>query len=133
MRGATSSARSLGIHVAKFSIELGPTIFRYQAKAAAPPPPPLGTQAPVPGRGAELAQAQGAQQQGGAGASGEPGAPWVEYSLRLIPWRGYVAFPDDDEKNTQYARDDPDLLQNRPVLDRMIVVSAGVIANLLFA
>jgi hypothetical protein len=56
----------------------------------------------------------------------------VEYSLRAIPLGGYVAFPDDDTKSS-YASDDPDLLQNRNVAQRAVVISAGVVANVLFA
>jgi RIP metalloprotease RseP len=43
-----------------------------------------------------------------------------------------VAFPDDDDDGTIPA-DDPALMKNRPILDRAIVISAGVIANLIFA
>ncbi|KAF8062708.1 hypothetical protein HT031_004037 [Scenedesmus sp. PABB004] len=57
----------------------------------------------------------------------------VEYSLRAIPLGGYVAFPDDDPQNSSYAPDDPDLLQNRSVPERALVISAGVIANVVFA
>lgn len=57
----------------------------------------------------------------------------VDYSLRAIPLGGYVAFPDDDPKNNTYKPDDPDLLQNRSVPERMLVISAGVIANIVFA
>lgn len=32
-----------------------------------------------------------------------------------------------------YDESDPDLLQNRPVLDRFIVTSAGIVANIMFA
>ena len=32
-----------------------------------------------------------------------------------------------------YQEDDPDLLRNRPMKDRAIVISAGVTANVLFA
>jgi len=56
----------------------------------------------------------------------------VEYSLRAIPLGGFVAFPDEDE-DCPYERDDPNLLTNRPVLDRIIVTCAGVAANLVFA
>ncbi len=56
----------------------------------------------------------------------------TEYALRAFPLGGYVGFPDDDPDST-IAPDDPDLLKNRPILDRAIVISAGVIANLLFA
>lgn len=55
----------------------------------------------------------------------------TEYALRLIPLGGYVGFPDDDP-NGAVPESDPDRLSNRPILDRAIVISAGVIANLLF-
>lgn len=56
----------------------------------------------------------------------------MEYSLRAIPLGGYVAFPDDDP-DSKYAPDDPDLLRNRSILQRALVISAGVIANVIFA
>ena len=56
----------------------------------------------------------------------------TQYALRAIPLGGYVAFPDDELEESS-AQDDPRLLQNRPILDRAIVISAGVIANLIFA
>ena len=56
----------------------------------------------------------------------------TEYSLRAIPLGGFVGFPDDDPES-EIPSTDPDLLKNRPILDRAIVISAGVIANLLFA
>jgi hypothetical protein len=58
--------------------------------------------------------------------------PEVEYSLRAIPLGGFVAFPDDDP-DCPFPEDDPDLLRNRPMKDRAIVVSAGVLANVAFA
>ena len=56
----------------------------------------------------------------------------TEYTLCAIPLLGFVSFPDDDPES-DIAPDDPDLLRNRPIFDRAIVVSAGVIANLIFA
>jgi membrane-associated protease RseP (regulator of RpoE activity) len=56
----------------------------------------------------------------------------TEYSLRAFPLGGFVGFPDDDP-DSEIPPNDPDLLRNRPVLDRAIVISAGVIANLIFA
>lgn len=58
--------------------------------------------------------------------------PETEYALRAIPLGGFVGFPDEDPDSAIPA-DDPNLLQNRPVWDRAIVISAGVIANLVFA
>ena len=56
----------------------------------------------------------------------------TEYTFCLIPLGGFVGFPDDDPEST-IAVDDSNLLRNRPILDRAIVISAGVIANLIFA
>lgn len=56
----------------------------------------------------------------------------TEYAMRAFPLGGYVGFPDDDPES-EIPPDDPDLLRNRPILDRAIVISAGVIANLVFA
>lgn len=58
--------------------------------------------------------------------------PETEYALRGIPLGGYVGFPDDDP-DSPIPPQDRNLLKNRPVLDRAIVISAGVLANLLFA
>jgi membrane-associated protease RseP (regulator of RpoE activity) len=56
----------------------------------------------------------------------------TEYALRAIPLGGFVGFPDDDP-DSDIPPQDPNLLKNRPILDRTIVISAGVVANLLFA
>ena len=65
----------------------------------------------------------------------------LEYALRAFPFGGYVAFPSnvnyDDGKGNELTEpvelDDPDLLQNRPAFQRGIVISAGVVANILLA
>jgi membrane-associated protease RseP (regulator of RpoE activity) len=56
----------------------------------------------------------------------------TEYALRAFPLGGFVGFPDDDP-DSEIPPNDPNLLRNRPILDRAIVISAGVIANLIFA
>jgi membrane-associated protease RseP (regulator of RpoE activity) len=58
--------------------------------------------------------------------------PQTEYAIRAFPLGGFVGFPDDDP-DSEIPPNDPNLLRNRPVLDRAIVISAGVIANLVFA
>ena len=56
----------------------------------------------------------------------------TEYALRAVPLGGFVGFPDDDPES-DFDQNDPDLMKNRPIVDRAIVISAGVIANLIFA
>ncbi len=59
--------------------------------------------------------------------------PETEYAIRAFPLGGFVGFPDDDPEENKIDPNDPNLLRNRPILDRAIVISAGVIANLIFA
>lgn len=56
----------------------------------------------------------------------------VQFALRAIPLGGFVSFPDDDD-DSQIPADDPDLLRNRPLPQRALVIAAGVLANLLLA
>ncbi|XP_071736748.1 membrane metalloprotease ARASP, chloroplastic-like [Rutidosis leptorrhynchoides] len=56
----------------------------------------------------------------------------VEYSLRAFPLGGFVGFPDNDP-DSDIPVDDVNLLKNRPILDRVLVISAGVVANIIFA
>jgi len=56
----------------------------------------------------------------------------ITYSIRSLPLGGYVSFPDEEQDNLDTSND-PDLLKNRPIYQRAIVISAGVIANLLLA
>ncbi len=56
----------------------------------------------------------------------------VTYAIRMLPLGGFVAFPDEDE-NSSIPADDPDLKRNRPLSQQALVVSAGILANLLLA
>ncbi len=55
----------------------------------------------------------------------------ITYSLRAFPLGGFVSFPDEDQKGIDSK--DPNLLKNRPLTQKIIVISAGVFANLLLA
>ncbi len=56
----------------------------------------------------------------------------VEVLVHACLLGGYVAFPDDD-KDSSLPADSKDRFANRPVWQRMIVISAGVIANIITA
>ncbi|XP_035545933.1 membrane metalloprotease ARASP, chloroplastic-like [Juglans regia] len=56
----------------------------------------------------------------------------VEYSIRAFPLGGFVGFPDNGPESGIPVKDE-NLLKNRPVFDRVIVISAGVVANIIFA
>ena len=55
----------------------------------------------------------------------------ITYSFRAFPLGGFVSFPDEELNNIK--SNDPNLLKNRPITQRIIVISAGVFANLLLA
>lgn len=56
----------------------------------------------------------------------------VEYLIHACLLGGYVAFPDDD-KDSKLPPDSPERFANNPVWKRMIVISAGVITNIITA
>ena len=55
----------------------------------------------------------------------------ITYSFRAFPLGGFVSFPDEEQNGIE--ANDPNLLKNRPLFQRVIVISAGVFANLLLA
>ena len=55
----------------------------------------------------------------------------ITYSFRAFPLGGFVSFPDEELNNIN--PNDPNLLKNRPIFQRVIVISAGVLANLVLA
>jgi regulator of sigma E protease len=56
----------------------------------------------------------------------------VEYLIHACLLGGYVAFP-DDEKDSDIKIPEEEKFINQPVWKRMIVISAGVIANIIIA
>ena len=56
----------------------------------------------------------------------------VEIVVHAFLLGGYVSFP-DDEKDAELPADSKDRFLNKPVWQRMIVISAGVIANIITA
>ena len=55
----------------------------------------------------------------------------ITYSFRAFPLGGFVSFPDEELNNIDPK--DPNLLKNRPIIQRVVVISAGVFANLILA
>ena len=55
----------------------------------------------------------------------------ITYSFRAFPLGGFVSFPDEEVNDINPK--DANLLKNRPIFQRVIVISAGVLANLILA
>ncbi len=56
----------------------------------------------------------------------------VEVLVHAFLLGGYVSFP-DDEKDSDLPADSEERFINKPVWQRMVVISAGVIANIITA
>ena len=56
----------------------------------------------------------------------------IEVLVHALLLGGYVSFP-DDEKDCDLPKDSPERFMNKPAWQKAIVVSAGVIANVLCA
>lgn len=62
-----------------------------------------------------------------------PGISPTEYRLNWIPFGGYVKMLGQDDADPSYRSDAPDSYQSASILKRMVVISAGVILNVLLA
>lgn len=56
----------------------------------------------------------------------------ITYCIHAFLMGGYVGFPDDNPES-EIPKDDPDRISNRPAWQKIIVISAGVTANVIIA
>jgi regulator of sigma E protease len=57
----------------------------------------------------------------------------TEYRLNFLPFGGYVKMLGQDDSDPTATSDEPDSYQRRPIGKRMVVISAGVISNVILA
>ena len=57
----------------------------------------------------------------------------TEYSLRWLPIGGFVKMLGQDDADPNYVSSEPDSYNVCPVGKRMVVISAGVVANIILA
>ena len=68
-----------------------------------------------------------------SGQDTDRGVSPTEYRLSALPLGGYVKMLGQEDLNPGAISDAPDSYQNRPVWKRMVVISAGVVMNLIMA
>lgn len=107
------AAKWAGIRVLAFAIGFGPAIVSFRKG--------LGVR-----RGSTEAEAAKVR------ASGGTVSP-TEYRLNILPLGGYVKMLGQEDADPSARSDEPDSYQNCPPLKRMVVISAGVIANIVTA
>ena len=108
------AARWAGIRVLAFAVGFGPALVSFRKG--------LGWRRGSSEREVATAPA-------GVKASVSP----TEYRLNVLPLGGYVKMLGQDDADPSARSDAPDSFQKAPVWKRMIVISAGVIANLISA
>lgn len=66
-------------------------------------------------------------------SSGDTAPSPTEYRLNALPFGGYVKMLGQDDMDPTAVSNEPDSYQNCPPLKRMVVISAGVVANVALA
>lgn len=138
------AARWAGIRVLAFALGFGPALFSWRKglgfrrgsteremhkllQAASDDAPP------GPKRDAARAKLKGQTGAGAGAAAGEPGVSPTEYRFNILPLGGYVKMLGQDDADPTARSDAPDSYQNCKPVKRMVVISAGVIFNVITA
>jgi regulator of sigma E protease len=120
--GHFAAARWAGIRVLAFAVGFGPALVSFRKG--------LGF-----ARGSTEEQLAAAQRGEGnlpGGVSPRTVSP-TEYRFNLIPFGGYVKMLGQDDADPSARSDAPDSFQSAPIWKRMIVISAGVVLNVITA
>lgn len=106
------AARWAGVRVLAFAVGFGPAVLSYRKG---------------------LGFRRGSSEQTESAKPLPPGASATEYRLNWLPLGGYVKMLGQDDADPTATSEEPDSYQNCPVWKRMVVISAGVVFNLLTA
>ena len=118
------AARWAGIRVESFAVGMGPTVIAYRRGLGVR----FGSTAP------DIKTRYGAEAENIPTATlHADGVGETEYSLRLLPIGGFVRMKGQEDIDPSNTSDAIDGYGSKPVWKRMIVVSAGVILNLITA
>jgi len=115
------AARWAGVRVQAFAVGFGPAIVSYRKG--------LGVR-----RGSsEAGYNRMLRQSPAPGSPGVGGVSPTEYRLNALPFGGYVKMLGQDDVNPASTSTEPDSFQTCPVWKRMVIISAGVVMNVLLA
>lgn len=118
--GHFAAARWAGVRVLAFAIGFGPAAFSYRKG--------MGFSAgSSEARYRKLARAQG------DGRGLVPGVSPTEYRLNWLPLGGYVKMLGQDDADPAHRSAEPDSYNSVSIPKRMVIISAGVIMNLVTA
>jgi regulator of sigma E protease len=106
------AARWAGVRVHAFAIGFGPALVSFRK-----------------GLGVRL----GSSEPEYVAASGAVGVSPTEYRLNVLPFGGYVKMLGQEDANPSATSSAPDSYAVKPVWKRMVIISAGVIMNVILA
>lgn len=113
------AARWAGVRVLAFALGFGPAIASYRR-----------------GLGWRRGSSEAEYRRRAAGSAGSDAAAALsptEYRINWLPFGGYVKMLGQEDANPTAASSAPDSYQSRPIWKRMVVISAGVVVNVLLA
>ncbi len=110
------AARWAGIRVLAFAVGFGPAVVSYRR-----------------GLGVRAGSSEREHQRLAASPEASAAISPTEYRLNLLPLGGYVKMLGQDDSDPAAVSDAPDSFQSAPVWKRMVVISAGVVFNVVLA
>ncbi|MFM7807979.1 MAG: site-2 protease family protein, partial [Planctomycetota bacterium] len=118
------AARWAGIRVEAFAVGMGPTVVAFRR----------GIGVRFGSTAAEMERRFGCPPEGVTmDRLRRAGVGETEYGLRLLPLGGFVRMKGQEDLQPIEGSADADAYPSRPIWKRMVVVSAGVVMNLLLA
>ena len=123
------AARWAGIRVLTFAIGFGPPLVSWRKGVGFR----KGSSLAAYNESQKRANASDVLKGGSAGKLVAAGVSPTEYRLSALPFGGYVQMLGQDDTDPGAVSDAPDSYQNAPVWKRMIVISAGVVMNVILA
>ncbi len=124
------AAKSFGIRCDVFSLGIGPRLFGWRkGKGFSFGKVSIGPETPE----AETMPAGNETGKGKAPAQKKPEVGETDYRMAWLPFGGYVRMLGQDDLDPSKISTDPASFGQKPIWQRMVVVSAGVIMNIIFA
>lgn len=120
--GHFAAAKWAGVKVEQFALGFGPAIFAWRKG--------LGL---TWGSTARKFEARNNAEREGVNPSETNSIGETEYRLNWLPLGGYVKMLGQDDMNPNATVDDPRAYNTQPISKRMVIVSAGVIMNVILA
>lgn len=121
------AARWAGVRVLAFAVGFGPALFSWRKGMGFR----RGSSEPEY-RKLLAAEAAGVTTNEGARTTYHGISP-TEYRFNVIPFGGYVKMLGQDDANPAATSDAPDSYTSAPVAKRMVIISAGVVMNIILA